>query len=404
MVRVLLAAILLTGCTLVATRSDRGAPDRQFLLAPEGRIRSIELVRSSIVAASGEAGEQTFFDLSAGGSECPAPAVSPAAEPRVTSRAWGAEERAEGFWWGGIRRWRGDEALPDLAGHVGCVTALSYGPPGFLLSGDAAGVVRCWALEEDRLHREYPTERRAIRAAGWIDTLPAAIDERGILYVWTTDGAVRDRRDLGVGAVRQACFATCWAALDEAGRTWIATYREDDLQVHLLEVSPRAAIVGVRLEDGRLLARTGDDRVRSYSWPEGEIVGFDAQDVPPWSEPEPFTKDVPGAPIEWARSADGIHAAVATAEGWVAVWEIATGRRIALRKESTRCLAFHPTEPWLIRGQEDGWVVVERLADGEPIRRWRAHSSAVRDVATDGERLVTAGGGDEPLVVWSNWR
>ncbi|MBI4616844.1 MAG: hypothetical protein HY720_24740 [Planctomycetes bacterium] len=428
----LLALVLVAAC-----RCSQAPPEPtwvgQPLEVPPGRVTEIDVrLEGGALQAltSGEDGRVFAYDIETGS------ALSESASPSWWSReellrelgalprfgevvcvAAGKDEIAAGFESGAIWRWPLDALsgppgrLPELAGHASRVTALAYADGPYLLSGDEEGRLRVWFTAEATLLAELPTEGRAVAGAGWDGLRPLAIDARGIYLVFELSGALTNRRDTGLGDVAKAVHAGGgrWVVLDAAGRAFSVLFDSDTTLLDL-ESRHRATIASLLLDEaaGKLAAWTEDGRLRTYEWPAGRVVGEDRVEVLKASIaplPLPAGLEPTGRATATARSADGRLVAAGTAEGWVSVWEVESGRRISHRKVRggpIRCIALHPGEHWTARGEEGGRVVLEREPDGMEVASWRAHDGEVNALlfAEGGRALITAGRGSEPLVVW----
>ncbi len=111
----------------------------------------------------------------------------------------------------------------------------------------------------------------------------------------------------------------------------------------------------------------------------------------------------------WARdvvfSADGSRVAVGGASYFIAVHDVASGRRVARLRAGSRgvsSLAFHPDGERIAATDEGGEVSVYDLRSAQPIVTFRqAGTPDVVAFHPDGERLLTSGRGDQHPRVWN---
>lgn len=278
-----------------------------------------------------------------------------------------------------------------LSGHSGSVESMAFSRDGrTLVSGSIDGTARVWPIGRSG----SPVVLRG-QNGGTVETVSinptgdrvAAGGSDGTIRVFNTDSDADPLLLPGHdGPVWSVAFSPDGRHLlsgsgDGTMRVWDATYPGDP---RLRRGHDGAVWTTALTRDGQVAVTGGDDGTVRI-WP---AAGGEAK----------VLKGDIGAILGVAVSADG--ARVAAAGKRVQVWDIATGRVIALSDDGSLDVAFLP----------DGRRVVSVGADGL-VRVWdvithkatvlRDHVSGVRSVSasSDGRHVATAGG-DGTVRIW----
>ncbi|HEU5056695.1 MAG TPA: WD40 repeat domain-containing protein, partial [Kofleriaceae bacterium] len=182
-----------------------------------------------------------------------------------------------------------------------------------------------------------------------------------------------------------------------------------------------AAMAGTaRLWDSRtgaLIARLEHDApgVRAEWSPRGDRIATGAEDgvVRLWGPRGAPERRMPqGAAIQaLAFTPDGAQLVSATVEDEIALWNAATGERVAVLQAASpgglpstarTAIAVSPDGALLAAGDRTGSIRLWRLPDPQPIAWWQAHRQNVYRVhfSPDGALLVSSAAGEDEAVVW----
>jgi WD40 repeat protein len=245
------------------------------------------------------------------------------------------------------------KVLFELKGHTGWVLSAAWGSDGTrIATGATDGMVKIWDARDGRVLQTC--------AAPW-----------GIESVaWSPDG--------NHVASGQGYLVHVW---DAATGQELFPRQGHDGTVASLAVSP----------DGRTLASGGggaDHTVRLW-----DLAGWKAGDaLPPLRT---FTGHT-GTVWSLAFSPDGKRLASSSADGTVALWDLALGKEVRTFKQTSqelRRLAFSPDGQKLATGGEDGFIRLWDVETGKEDASLPCHAGRVRCLAfsPDGQRLASGG-------------
>ncbi|MFE7046052.1 WD40 repeat domain-containing protein [Streptomyces atratus] len=295
-----------------------------------------------------------------------------------------------------------------LTGHTGQVRAVATsaveGRP-VVVTGSDDKTVRVWDLATGESLGEPFLHGSAVLAVavGVVNGLPVAVtgSEDGVVRVWD----VATGRPVGkpftghtsrVGAVTVLSgtpLAVTGSADDETVRVWdLATGEEIDRLFTDHDDWVRA--VAVTVEDGWVLAVTGDDEGVARVW------RVDMHNN--WRQGQLLTRH--GGPVRAVAVADGSSlAATGSRDGSIQVWDAVTGERVV------EFLSGHPAgvlamvevngKARVITGSRDGVVREWNLATGGPVGPELVFPSSVRAVAVAPDSRLVVGFGCEVAVL-----
>lgn len=146
-------------------------------------------------------------------------------------------------------------------------------------------------------------------------------------------------------------------------------------------------------DDGFVFTACGDGQVLRWRADTGTLV-----DV--------FCRHENGAPLTClAFSTDGATLAVASEDGDVELWDVASATRKSVLKGhlgAVPCAEFSPRGRWLATGGDDQTARLWDLATGRAVAELRSHSKGVAAVAfSPDERRLATGSADGTAKVWA---
>lgn len=360
----------------------------------DGAVTSVVVSPSGKLALSGAAdGSAMIWNLSAGSLL----RELPAHDGPIGAVAWSAEGQLVATAAEQVRLLDGRNGLlrGELTGHTGGVTAMAFGPRGqLLLTGDAAGVLRAWSVQDGALRWEQdlgapvdavawmPKGHRLLVSKGGVVELrakkggdlveeitraPARVghlrmsEERGLLYLGDSEGQVRALK------------------LDDWTLAW-------EVEAH------KGPITGLDVHpDGqRVVSMSEAGGVRYWSARRGKSKGRGAR--------QPVSVG--------ALARTGEVMVLGRENGSLGVWA-GEGREYVARLDGDRGpapLALDGAERWMTAGV-DGRVRVWDAQTRTMLYDLREHDGPVRALAQspDGARMAS-GGADGALLLWPSDR
>lgn len=353
-------------------------------------------------------GDDTVRVIKTGSWENVAQLGGPAQRPRLTTFSPGGEYLVTAGYDRLIRVWRTNNWQPvtELRGHSGRVEKIQFSNDGrVLVTASEDGTARVWETGTWRPLAILQGHTRPM------NDLAISPDARYIVTTARDSTARIWEIDLGGGDVAEIDGATengLASALPSVyspdGR-FVAT-RSDAQIVEIWEPSTSRRVA--ELGRGTFLGFSPDGKYafkadnRRFAKP----PSFEAEmwDVRTWQK----ATDLPGHTDEIrdiAFSLDGRLAA--TAGGEVRIWEVGTGKSVAVLKDPSWRVVFSPDGKWLATINPQKIVHIREVGTWRDVADLRGHTAWVRTVvfSREGSRILTAGE-DNTARLWETgtWR
>jgi WD40 repeat protein len=351
------------------------------------------------------------------------------------------------------------EVTAELRGHPGPVADLAFSPTGPLLATAATNTIRVWDLTtgEEKLALAGPAPIVALAFSPDGQRLASADLSLTAITLWdVTTGRLAQTYPGFAGSLTCLAFSpkagaprliargsregrvTLWdlsvgpnpldlgghatlvtsVAFSRDGRR-LATSGPDEHTVILWDVATGTAVHKLTASalrvaissDGKLLATGGGDLINPDR--QGELRLWDLETGQEVNRlqgvlPSRFVNSVAFSPDgKWLASASGDfrQAQLDAQGGEVRIWDVATGKQVAVHKLPAGfvyALAFSPDSQDLALARSDNLVEVCAVPTLETRRKYGGHNRPLRSIAfnPDGTRLAAAGSGGL-VVLWN---
>ncbi len=290
-----------------------------------------------------------------------------------------------------------------VVGHTGFILGVAYAPDGsFMVTGGRDQTARVWDAAPPRDYQTIDGSRDSIWAAAFSpdgrllatgDGSRPPLPDRGQVRLWdAATGRPVATLDGPTAAVRAVAFSPDGATLvtggaDNVVRLWdTATWTE---RASIRDL-PEAVMSATYSRDGRLLVfSTGQQVVVCDAGSLERLGTFEGSESNVWNV---------------AVSPDSKLIAAAGSDGWVRMWDRATGRQIAAsnaHKDAVFKVAFSPDGSLLASSSNDGVVKLWEPATLAEVATLKGHRGWVWGLtfSPDGRRLAT-GSLDATVKLW----